>query len=254
MRRMDAGDCNFDDETIDRMLKMWQFDNAAAPYPTALMSAHNSGDAIAMNRRELMELSYRLPYSLAYETAQQAKYSAFLELIEDVGVVFAGATILDAGCGLGGLLQVAHARYPDARLRGVECAKSAIEFIAAKRPHIEGVVADLADDTQTFVGRVGADADIVLCTEVLEHLIDPAQALRNLLTLDPRRALAVTVPNGRADVASQHIHFWSPESWRLFIEPYADGWDVEIGACPGPGSPGGFDNMALFRPQALGSR
>ena len=247
VRRMDAGDFDFDAQTVERMLAMWQFDNARAPYPTVLTAAHESGDAIAMNSLDLMEVSYRLPYSLAYEVAQREKYANFLQEIEKAGVGFAGATILDVGCGLGGLLEVCRTRYPDARLCGVECAGSAIAFIAEHRKDIAGVVANLADDPEAFVRQVNIDADIVLCIEVLEHLIDPARAVQNLLALNPRRALAITVPNGRVDSAAQHINYWSPESWRFFIETHAEGWNVDIGECQGPGSPGGFDNMALIR-------
>ena len=72
--------------------------------------------------------------------------------------------------------------------------------------------------------------DVIFCTEVLEHLVDPAAALRKLLRcLKPSGVLILTVPDGRIDqhpagaIRSDgsaywgHINFWSPESWTLFI-------------------------------------
>lgn len=104
---------------------------------------------------------------------------------------------------------------------------------------------------ETFTKAVGGTHDIVLCTEVLEHLMHPERALDNLMSLRPSRAIALTVPQGRADTAGQHINFWSPESWQAFIDRNAKGWRVICGLCTSPSSPGGVDNLAILLPQQM---
>jgi hypothetical protein len=249
--RMDAGDYSFDADTVARMCAAWRADPASVPYPTALTRAYSSGDAVAMNDKSLMQISYRLPYSHAYEETQAEKYGDFIDAIAKAGIIFDNARVADIGCGYGGLLEVLRKKYLSTRLSGIECAPSAIEYMAEHRAYIQGVLADVEAPSGAFVGAVGTEHDIVLCTEVLEHLVQPERALANLMALRPRRGLAITVPNGRIDTAAQHINFWSPESWSQFIRKHASGdWQVAIGRCHSPGSPGGFDNLAILIPKA----
>ena len=61
--------------------------------------------------------------------------------------------------------------------------------------------------------------DVIICTEVLEHLEHPEQALSNMLkSLNTNGKLIISVPDGRIDTFSGHINFWSPESFKIFIE------------------------------------
>jgi 2-polyprenyl-3-methyl-5-hydroxy-6-metoxy-1,4-benzoquinol methylase len=191
-------------------------------------------------------VSYRLPYSLAYEATQREKYQHFVAAMAEAGVDFRDATVVDVGCGYGGLLEIVGEMHPSTRLVGVECASSAIAYIERNRPHIRGIVGDLTGAGEPLRAAVG-NIDIVICTEVLEHLLDPGLALRNLLALRPARAVGITVPNGRVDTAAQHINFWSPESWRAFILAGRGDRDVSTGECLSSGSPGGFDNFAVLK-------
>lgn len=60
--------------------------------------------------------------------------------------------------------------------------------------------------------------DVTIATEVLEHLEYPMKALQTLLSsITPGGRVFITVPDGRKDTYSGHIHFWSPESWSLFV-------------------------------------
>lgn len=247
--RMDAGDFDFDPILEERMCAAWRLDPASVPYPSVLSRAYASGDAVAMNEKSLMEISYRLPYSRAYENTQKNKYEELVMASSRTGIMFDGAIVVDVGCGFGGLLDVVRRMYPSTRLCGVECASTAINFIAHHRAYIRGIVADLEGETKPFIDAVGRDHDIVLCTEVLEHLMHPDRAIKNLLALKPRRGLAITVPQGRVDSAAQHINFWSPESWRSFVQRHAPDWHSTFGLCRSPGSPGGADNLAILLPK-----
>jgi len=61
--------------------------------------------------------------------------------------------------------------------------------------------------------------DVIICTEVLEHLEHPEMAIKNLLsTLKANGKLIVSVPDGIKDTFSGHIHFWTPKNFQVFIK------------------------------------
>ena len=81
--------------------------------------------------------------------------------------------------------------------------------------------------------RYPDQADLVLCTEVLEHLEHPEKAIQNLLhATSEHGTLIITVPNGRLDRSHYHVNFWSPESWNMFIQKSVDeherNWTIDL--------------------------
>lgn len=84
--------------------------------------------------------------------------------------------------------------------------------------------------------------------EVLEHLEYPDRALQTLTgALRPGGTLLLTVPQGRIDRSRYHINFWSPESWKLFIEAQIGGiGEVETGTFAKLGSTVHRNNFAVL--------
>jgi SAM-dependent methyltransferase len=108
----------------------------------------------------------------------------------------AAATVLDAGCGAGELLAAVQRRNPQVRLLGVELAASRVE--AAQR-RLGSQAEVRAGSLTTPLPFPAHCADVILVTEVLEHLKDPAQTLRHLRAwLRPGGVFIITVPNGAA--------------------------------------------------------
>ena len=71
--------------------------------------------------------------------------------------------------------------------------------------------------------------DLITCTEVFEHLEFPEKAFSNLLNaIKQNGILVITVPNGRKDTYVGHIHFWSPESFKLFITKVLSNYDAHF--------------------------
>jgi ubiquinone/menaquinone biosynthesis C-methylase UbiE len=63
--------------------------------------------------------------------------------------------------------------------------------------------------------------DLVTCTETLEHLERPKEALQEMFRiLKPGGHLVVTVPDGTKDDWSGHVNFWSAEELRRILLPY----------------------------------
>jgi 2-polyprenyl-3-methyl-5-hydroxy-6-metoxy-1,4-benzoquinol methylase len=147
-----------------------------------------------------------------------------LQFYEDVAAVCVEerfASVVDAGCGSGELLAaIARRCGGDVELAGFDHAANGIARARALVPDARLAVA--AIDEPPFAARF----DLVVCTEVLEHLQDPDAALRALDTLRAGGGrLVVTVPDGEQDDFAGHVHFWSQHDLRRLLERHGD---VEI--------------------------
>ena len=133
-----------------------------------------------------------------------------------------GARVLDVGCGVGVLLDRLR-RTRDARVYGVDLSPAAVTLLGSRG--IGGAAAAagaLPFAPDTF--------DVVMATELLEHLADPAAAMHELVRcVRPGGRLIVTVPNGVLGPEDEDEHmqrFTGKKLQRLF--------DIE-------GVPGAFD-------------
>lgn len=119
-------------------------------------------------------------------------YRAVAEFVGDVGT----HTVLDAGCGSGQLLAEVQRISPQARLLGIELAQSRVETARQVLGEHADIRCGSIDDTLPFPA---ACADVILLTEVLEHLKDPVAVVRGLLPLlKPGGTLVITFPNASA--------------------------------------------------------
>lgn len=132
------------------------------------------------------------------------------------------ASILDAGCGEGELLR-----------RGVlppGVAPVCLDLRAESLAEIARDVRRVRGSVQALPFPNGA-FDVVVCLEVLEHLDDPAAALRELRRV-ARHAVVVSVPyepwfqlgnlargkyRGHWGNHPEHVQHWNPRSFRRFL-------------------------------------
>lgn len=77
------------------------------------------------------------------------------------------ARLLDAGCGEGHLLEEIHKIRPDFKLFGIDATQVAAEKAKERNPGAEIVCDDLLNLNKHFKDRF---FDIVICSEVLEHI------------------------------------------------------------------------------------
>ena len=138
----------------------------------------------------------------------------FYEEIAELCKSFAPRRVIDVGCGSGHLLAALVQVCPTVgEVVGVDYAKAAITRLNEVLPRARGVVStvhdlDLRDET----------FDLVLCTEVLEHLYTPHEALAVLARLcEPSGRLVITVPDGELDDFEGHVNFWSANQFRAFL-------------------------------------
>lgn len=107
-------------------------------------------------------------------------------------------SVLDVGCGQGALLQEIARRRPHVALAGVDLSTQAVALAQQRLPQARFCVLDISR------GRLRHAFDLVLCTDVLEHIVDDQAALRNLRAMC-RRWLVVSTLQGRMRRFERHV-------------------------------------------------
>jgi 2-polyprenyl-3-methyl-5-hydroxy-6-metoxy-1,4-benzoquinol methylase len=100
-------------------------------------------------------------------------------------------SLVDLGCGSGLLLEEVQRRFPDASLAGVDLSPRQIEANRARFPSIDWSVSDLGRSLDEPQRRY----HVVVASEVIEHVDDPAALLSN--------ARRFTEPGGRLLLSTQ---------------------------------------------------
>lgn len=113
--------------------------------------------------------------------------------------------LLDIGSGNGDLLAAAERRWPAASLAGLELSPAGVAESRRKVPRAKVDVRDLIRDPEPLAEDAGW-ATHAVCSEVLEHVDDPATFLRNARRwLAPGCRVVVTVPGGPMSAFDRHI-------------------------------------------------
>jgi SAM-dependent methyltransferase len=99
-------------------------------------------------------------------------------------------SVLDIGCGQGSLLQELCAEFPYIKPYGVDISKSAVELAIQRVPNGRFWVLDISQQP------LNQKYDLVVCSEVLEHIPDDITTLRNLKQMTGRYLL-ISAPQGR---------------------------------------------------------
>ncbi len=136
--------------------------------------------------------------------------------------------ILDAGCGEGFFAARMREAFPEAEIVGCDGAKEALEIAGEMNPDIRFEEANLYE-----LSYEDGQFDLVVCSEVLEHLNDPAAALAELCRVGKK--VLVTVPNEpwfrlgnlvalhnvmRLGDPIDHINHWTFGGFRKFIRTH----------------------------------
>lgn len=118
---------------------------------------------------------------------------------------------LDVGCGTGVLVNLLRGEFQSSNIFGCDFSEEKIQTCIQYYKYENFFVHDISTP-------ISKKYEYISCTEVLEHLENPALALINLINSTCRGGkLFITVPDGRKDSFVGHIHYWSPESFKLFV-------------------------------------
>ena len=176
----------------------------------------NAKNITRKNTRRAYERVYRSD-SLLAEYLVPARL-AFYEEVADKCARLGPRRAIDVGCGTGHLLRLLvdrMAKRPEL-IVGIDHSRAGIRRASALVPEGRFLVADLYQPPADL-GRF----DLVLCTEVLEHLREPTHAVEVLCGLSaPGGRIAITVPDGAQDSWEGHVNFWDEHELKAFLAPY----------------------------------
>ena len=104
--------------------------------------------------------------------------------------------IIDLGCGQGHLLNKLKSLFPTANFLGIDASNKALELSKKNLPEIQTYCLDL-NQKKSIPHDLVEWGNILTCTEVLEHLETPANALSIAYSLlKPGGKILITVPGG----------------------------------------------------------
>lgn len=149
-------------------------------------------------------------------------YKNLLDVVKDLKI----NSVLDVGCGEGFTLNKLYESKIGKRLEGVDFLKTAIELGRKTHPNLilnQGDIYKLKYQDNTF--------DLVMATEVLEHLEDPKKGLKELIRVS-KKYLLLSVPNEPFFMGAnflrgknltrwgndiEHIQHWTSRGFEKFV-------------------------------------
>lgn len=172
-----------------------------------------------------------------YTTVNVRNEHAFqISLVNEIIGEFDKLTIVDIGDSAGTHLQYImglHSKNQIIQCLSVNLDAQAVEKI--KQKGLEAVNARAED-----LHKYNIDADIFLCFETLEHLMNPCHFLHDLSTKTTAKYMIITVPylqnsrvglhhirgGGGKEVYAENTHIFelSPEDWKLLVRH--SGWSI----------------------------
>jgi 2-polyprenyl-3-methyl-5-hydroxy-6-metoxy-1,4-benzoquinol methylase len=123
------------------------------------------------------------------EPSHQHLYPSVSRFLQNVPP---GSIVMDAGCGNGSFIALFQDRQW--QLHGSDLSPTGIELARKTYPNINFFLADAQSLYADFLNTVGP-VDIVISTEVIEHIYDPRGFLRNCFgLLKPGGTIVLTTP------------------------------------------------------------
>jgi 2-polyprenyl-3-methyl-5-hydroxy-6-metoxy-1,4-benzoquinol methylase len=165
------------------------------------------------------------------EPSHQHLYPSVSRLLQDIGP---GSVVMDAGCGNGSFIALFQDR--NWKLHGSDLSPTGIEIARKTFPNINFFLADGQTRYADFLSTIGP-VDVVISTEVIEHLYDPRGFIRSCYELlKPGGTIVLTTPyhgylknllialTGKMDQHFTvlwdhgHIKFWSRHTLEAVLE------------------------------------
>lgn len=133
-------------------------------------------------------------------------------------------SLLDVGCGNAELLQLVAQRWPGKRLAGADLSPVVVEENQRRLPDIEFFAANI--EAQALPG--GRVFDVVVASEVIEHLDHPDVAVRHLAAATaPGGHVVITCPTGKVWATEKHFgHVRHPREADLAMWTRRAGLDI----------------------------
>ena len=160
---------------------------------------------------------------------QQALINRFLGVLTALVDPLEVRSVLDAGCGEGFVLNMLLQHRPTMNVIGIDIDREAIQRGRKLFPDMPFQVADVLE-----LPHPDDSFDLVVCTEVLEHLADPQTALHEICRVS-RRYCLLSVPHEplfrlsnllrgksilRLGNDIDHLHNWTQIAFVRLLQPH----------------------------------
>lgn len=149
-----------------------------------------------------------------------------IEIVDQIeALIQPNARVVDIGCGVGDLLSKVRKRKPFVSVSGLDFSSKAVDGARAALPDGDFrhfvIERSLPYDSGTF--------DLVLCTDVLEHLENPRLVAAELVRIcRPGGLVVIVVPDGDVDQFFGHYWFWNEQSLSALLT----GWNSKVSRLP----------------------
>ncbi|NMB70365.1 class I SAM-dependent methyltransferase [candidate division WWE3 bacterium] len=151
-----------------------------------------------------------------------------LEILEDCEPF---EYIADLGCGEGFIIDTLLTKYPNVKVDGFDISQSAIDIAKKKHPNFNFYQSDVKNLPQPAKTN---KYDLVVLTEVLEHIDDYKRVLENIQDMN-FKTLIISVPDEplfsisnlifgknikRLGKDPEHVNFWTNKSLNQLLRQY----------------------------------
>lgn len=168
------------------------------------------------NFAEMLDFYYSITPEVPRELARKFTAHALAEtaigdrVLDEIGARRAPGSLLDVGCSTGGLLVAAERRLPtaEAAVIGLDVAFRWL-VVGTARLREAGVQTPLVCGNAEYLPFSSDSFAAVTCTDVVEHLIDPAPAFVECRRVAERGGLIYVSTNNRYALAPEpHTNVW----------------------------------------------
>jgi len=190
-----------------------------------LIEKKHHESAIQMNSELFSNINWKDPRK-AKKFLKKERIEFFEEIVKLLqfrNIEIMDKPVADVGCGSGALFLVLAEKLQGNNFIGFDFSEESLKVAEKIFPGAKYFQYNVYD---SFPGNFF----LTICTEVIEHLLNPELALKNLIDMTADNGwILITVPDGRKDYFEGHINFWSPESWEHFIMKNSDNCRFECG-------------------------
>ncbi|WP_020409611.1 class I SAM-dependent methyltransferase [Hahella ganghwensis] len=139
-------------------------------------------------------------------------------------------SMIDIGCGVASKLGYLHEKHPDLKIVGID-QPNAIEYCKKNYDFGEWIVDDF--EKPSLPSNIAFGPDLIICSDVIEHLIDPDVLLKYIHKIaTPDTIVVLSTPDrdllrGEKCMVSPnkyHIREWSGDEFKKYID--SRGFDV----------------------------
>jgi SAM-dependent methyltransferase len=153
--------------------------------------------------REIYERRAELEYPQPLPRPDRRTHRKFFRVLDLVAAALPCEALLDAGCGDGLYLEAIGSSAK--RLVGTDISGRILET-ARRTAARSGVEPELVRANLERLPFAEGEFDVVLCTQVVEHLLDPAQGLRELARVLRRGGVLVVTTDNSRNVVSKVLN------------------------------------------------